>query len=488
MAKTTKTGVLTTPTAKATTVLEDSSPVLPLPDTPQGVMAVGPRVTFHFVQDYNQANSYDYYDVVNVDGTSYIAIQDVPANTPIANESYWVKWNDPNAQFELLQTTVENFNSRITAAQQDATNANIAVQKINENFVNRKVLMLGNSLTDGVGSSTATNGLFKRLKNMFSECYKKTGSGTGFCPYGSDAAHQVTFTTLLQQAISDPSIPTDEIDEIVINGAWGDSSYFTQVKRDISTYISGMKTNVAAFMQLANTLPNVKSIRYFWCQGLSVNTQTTSAGMCNSANLFIPHIVLSKLLNMYGIQYAGWPGWNTIFQGVLSSDNVHPTDKGYGILEAAWKECYFGGMTYSPIRTFGSVNLSNLINGIPLMAISAVVLPEMAIVSSEGGILTTNITEPVNTPALNEPVTLPINWTSLMIPNYESERYTKWDFDLHPNNNKHLMLNTRFVENGSLNVDLEVTPFTTIRGTKSDLAGSVTPGFVFTNSIAIQQI
>ena len=142
MAKTTKTGVLTTPTAKATTVLEDSSPVLPLPDTPQGVMAVGPRVTFHFVEDYNQANSYDYYDVVNVDGTSYIAIKAVPANTPVTDADYWVKWNDPNAQVQLLQDAVDNYNTRLTAV--ETTTSKVA---------NSKTVMLafGDSFGDQTG-------------------------------------------------------------------------------------------------------------------------------------------------------------------------------------------------------------------------------------------------------------------------------------------------------------------------------------------------
>lgn len=143
MAKTTKTGVLTTPTAKATTVLEDSSPVLPLPNMPQGVMAVGPQVTLRFIKEaYNQANSYNYYDVVKVDGTSYIALRNVPANTPISDTGYWVKWNDPNAQVELLQSAVEQFDRRLTA-----------VETITSEVANSKTVMLafGDSFGDAAG-------------------------------------------------------------------------------------------------------------------------------------------------------------------------------------------------------------------------------------------------------------------------------------------------------------------------------------------------
>ena len=146
MAYTKKTAVAKTPTATATTVLEDTSPVLPLPDTPQGVMAVGPRVTFRFVQEYDQENSYDYYDVVNVDGTSYIAINNVPANTPITDADYWVKWNDPNAQFALLQGTVNQFETRLDNVDSDITGIESDVAAIESRLdAVKRMLVFGDS-------------------------------------------------------------------------------------------------------------------------------------------------------------------------------------------------------------------------------------------------------------------------------------------------------------------------------------------------------
>lgn len=160
----TKTGVVTTSSAKATTTLEDRTPVVPLPDTPQGMLAVGPRVTFHFVQNYNKANSYDYYDVVNIDGTSYIAIKDVPANTPITNEEYWVKWNDPNAQMELLQSIVEEFDSRITDNSNNIVKNTGDISSINESLPTKVVVnkqcslaIIGDSWTDGFNGVSGQN-------------------------------------------------------------------------------------------------------------------------------------------------------------------------------------------------------------------------------------------------------------------------------------------------------------------------------------------
>lgn len=110
----TKTVNVETTNARASTTLTDTTPTVPLQDLPQGLMVVGPQVTLHFVEDaWNKANTYDYYDVVQVDGTSYIAVQDVPANIEITDTEYWAKWNDPNAQIALMQEAIANFQNAL---------------------------------------------------------------------------------------------------------------------------------------------------------------------------------------------------------------------------------------------------------------------------------------------------------------------------------------------------------------------------------------
>lgn len=99
-----------------------AEPVAP----PMGLRAMGPRITFHFVGEWDAETSYVLYDVVRVNGTSYIANKISIAkgiNPETDNEVHWVKWNDPNAQVELLQQTVNGFDARITAAETEATNA-----------------------------------------------------------------------------------------------------------------------------------------------------------------------------------------------------------------------------------------------------------------------------------------------------------------------------------------------------------------------------
>ena len=106
-------------TVSSTDVAE---PVVP----PMGLRAVGPRITFHFVGEWNAETSYVLYDVVRVNGTSYIANKVSIAkgvNPETDNNVHWVKWNDPNAQVELLQQTVNAFDTRITKAETEAMHA-----------------------------------------------------------------------------------------------------------------------------------------------------------------------------------------------------------------------------------------------------------------------------------------------------------------------------------------------------------------------------
>ena len=106
-------------TVSSTDVAE---PVAP----PMGLRAMGPRITFHFVGEWDAETSYVLYDVVRVNGTSYIANKISIAkgvNPETDNDVHWVKWNDPNAQVELLQQTANGFDSRITEVETEAANA-----------------------------------------------------------------------------------------------------------------------------------------------------------------------------------------------------------------------------------------------------------------------------------------------------------------------------------------------------------------------------
>lgn len=109
----TKSFAVETQGSKVSGTLTDKLPVNP--DTPpMGLTAIGPRVTFHFItEDWNIDSEYEYYDVVNVNDNSYIAIKNVPSGTELTNTEYWFHWADPNAQFQELYNIVTTFDQRI---------------------------------------------------------------------------------------------------------------------------------------------------------------------------------------------------------------------------------------------------------------------------------------------------------------------------------------------------------------------------------------
>lgn len=317
MAKTTKTGVLTTPTAKATTVLEDSSPVLPLPNTPQGVMAVGPRVSLHFITSgYNKANSYEYYDVVNVDGTSYIAIQNVPANTPVSNADYWVKWNDPNAQFALLQDTVESFDKRITEAQK----------------VKKTLCVIGDSYTqmgDWVSRFAEMHG-FTEIKNY-------GVSGSAYFPASSN-----NFTTQLNSLILDYKNKHDEIGLILVVGGTNDFS--------ASTSTNQFAQNVNNFAQVYAT--NLSDV-------LMLNICAFCPPTYLSKNVLNQIQVANYYLTQQGIATAAH-SWALLatFPSSMGSDNIHPNSNGFNIILSFLNSLFDGKISF-----YNQLSLTDEIGG-----------------------------------------------------------------------------------------------------------------------------
>lgn len=115
--------------AHVTGTLTDHLPVNPnIP--PTGLQAIGPRVTFNFITDaWSDENSYQYYDVVQVSGNSYIARQNVPTGIDISDTDYWIHWADPNAQFQELLNTVQTFDGRITENTNDIATNTAAIAK-----------------------------------------------------------------------------------------------------------------------------------------------------------------------------------------------------------------------------------------------------------------------------------------------------------------------------------------------------------------------
>ncbi len=370
----TKTVNVETTNARASTTLTDTTPTVPLPDIPQGLMVIGPQVTLHFVEGaWNKANSYDYYDVVQVDGTSYIAVQDVPANTEITNTTYWAKWNDPNAQVELLQGTVNTFDSRIKKAETDASNAVTAAnQKAPINHQSKDTtygvgdaahyghVKVSGAYTNGTSVDTALSNagavnMYKELKNdlsnvrnrVFNSCliigdswmrgyYTGTDHPTqtpGYIaaidlgvPAGNihnasvDASGFVTGTTFLQQ-YNASSNKDDEL--IIIMGGQNDTgatdaTAATAVERLLTAIASGSPNSE---VHIFNT-PEAFGGRL----GKDINSNNPSGVMYMQAAVAQGHRIAPANVTIHN----GCHRWGDMFGETMSeSDKVHLTQAGY---------------------------------------------------------------------------------------------------------------------------------------------------------------
>lgn len=139
-----------------------------IPDVPpQGLMSVGPRVSFNFIKEaWNEQTSYSFYDVVkDAKGTSYVAVKPVvPAGTALSDGDYWFKWSDPNAQIEDLYRIVETYNQRI---EDNAGNiAALETDKAPNNHASAETIYgIGNAASYGhvkladAGNSDANSGI-----------------------------------------------------------------------------------------------------------------------------------------------------------------------------------------------------------------------------------------------------------------------------------------------------------------------------------------
>ena len=124
---------------------------------------VGPRILIKFAGAWEQAQAYEYMTAVYDTGfQSWISKCDVPANTPLVEGDYWMRWSDPNAQFQLLQQTVQTFDQKIT----DNT-ANIATnaQAITTETEARENAIT--SLTENINATRGNSSLFAGKNVMF---------------------------------------------------------------------------------------------------------------------------------------------------------------------------------------------------------------------------------------------------------------------------------------------------------------------------------
>lgn len=91
---------------------------------------IGARYVPIFDGEYSASKEYEPLTIVQYQGNSYTSKTYVPVGVNPANTTYWVLTGNFNAQIAQLQETVDDFNARITDAEDLAEDASEKVNKI----------------------------------------------------------------------------------------------------------------------------------------------------------------------------------------------------------------------------------------------------------------------------------------------------------------------------------------------------------------------
>ena len=334
--------------SKVTGTLTDKLPVDPN-TPPTGLTAIGPRVTFHFITEpWSTNNEYQYYDVVNVNDNSYIAIKNVPSGTEITNTEYWFHWADPNAQYQELLNTVQTFDSRITTAQTTADDAAQSISNL-EQSVNTKIDSLKETVSENTSdisqNSTDIASIKTRLDSIDQHavimigdsysvqngdvsgwikptvaalnsngvtCYTIGRGGYGFARPG------MTFESLLDELLATMAQEQkDSVKTVLVAGGYNDNPYNAT---QISDAIESFQTKVQSTLKSANL-----KIAFI---GNCTTDMPTFAAVRNAC------LSYQLACNNLGFDFKNGYNWILCNTAPFLSDNFHPTASSIAYLSA----------------------------------------------------------------------------------------------------------------------------------------------------------
>ena len=195
-----------------------------------------------FKGEWYISNKYNPNDlVVDSDGNTWVALKPVPSGTPLTESEYWHIAYPYSQQFDDLTKTVSSFDTRITQANNNASNAvstannalntaNNALKSISKlgikNAKQMNVAFIGDSWTAGYNENSPTSyyGYVDVIKNagIFKNCYRYSQGGMG---YVRGETENSNFSAMADRLISEHE--NEDIDIIFIFGGLNDLGYAT---------------------------------------------------------------------------------------------------------------------------------------------------------------------------------------------------------------------------------------------------------------------
>lgn len=279
----------------------------------------------------------------------YLSKKTVPDNigSPADNTEYWLDLGVfISGQYELLQNQIDDMkDGDVPGSLQDQINDTNDRIDDAESYA----LYLGNSYTQGGGSTSGTDGIYsKTASKLFDHAYMYQAPGAGFLAY---TGHSSTFETMLDQAIANTAIDKSKITDLVLVSAWGESNSY-QVNG--ASYESLLRAALTSFMEKVRnnfTNPHLRVT----VTGVEIRGQRVINGISIGTSYYYSpfgvHNVLQRVLPEYGIEYLGWVGFNAFMRpDCVASDKYHPNDLGYEILSTEFMNAYRGDFQYKQIH------------------------------------------------------------------------------------------------------------------------------------------
>ena len=216
----------------------------------------GPRMLIKFPGEWKENTPYEYMSAVyDATGQSWLSKTDVPAGAALEEGKYWVPWNAPNAQFALLQQTVQSFDQRITVNADNIKSNTENIVKNSEDIANKRshIVIIGDSYSDQYYLPNGTLWCETVAQRLGCELHNYAEGGAGFV---ATSDHQkITFSQEIDQAASDDAFPNEQVAYVLILGGTNDLRENTSTnKNTLNNAIASTIQNAKSSFQHSNII------------------------------------------------------------------------------------------------------------------------------------------------------------------------------------------------------------------------------------------
>lgn len=321
---------------------------------------VGARYVPKFTQKnggtWSNTYSYEALEIVKYGDDFYTAKRPVPTGIALTDSYYWVLTGNYNGAMQSLSDRIDTCENHIDTLSHEVDTCK------------RTAYYFGNSYTYGINEESG-KGLYFRTKQLFNKSNVQTSGGAGFLNYTN---HNITFQTLLNNVLASPNrLPDDEVTDVIVLSAWGDTMAIKNRGGLTGACISAFENALGNFATTCrNSFPNLKRIVLSLVEIRGKRDITnTSEGTSYYHEPFMTHSLFKSIANKYGIEYTGWVGWEGFMRGtnLVQTDYYHPTNAGNIILSQALISALCGCWTPSvrqrTFRTPSEINEGCYVNG-----------------------------------------------------------------------------------------------------------------------------